>query len=63
MRFAAARGVVLTKVVWERTQKTSHCPLLQTRVKVKREKCVGMPFPRVPAPLQPWLQLHVTIEC
>jgi len=27
---------------------------LQSHFKAKREKGVGTPFPRVPAPLQPW---------
>jgi len=29
---------------------------LQCHFKAKREKGVGTPFPRVPAPLHPWLK-------
>jgi len=44
---------VLTKELWERTQKTAILKQLKTRFKAKREKGVTTPFPRVPAPLHP----------
>jgi len=45
------RDVVLTKRVWEHTQKSSHFKTASTDFKAKHEKGVGTPFPRVPAPL------------
>jgi len=44
---------VLTKTVCERTPKIAILKHLQTHFKAKREKGVGTPFPRVPAPLHP----------
>jgi len=56
----AARDVVLPKEVWERTQKKQAiCKHLRTHVKAKQEKGVGRSFPRVPAPLHPWM-LHTS---
>jgi len=39
--------------MWERIQKTSHLKQLPTHFEAKREKGMGTPFPRVPAPLHP----------
>jgi len=47
------REVVLKKKVWERTQKQPFLKQLQTHFIAKLAKGVGMPFPRVPAPLHP----------
>jgi len=47
---------VLTKKVWERIQKIAILKQLPTHFKAKREKGVGTPFPRVPAPLHPYRQ-------
>ena len=47
------RDVVLTKNVWERTQKISILKQVQTHFKAKLEKDVRTPFPHVPAPLHP----------
>jgi len=49
----ANREVVLTKEVWERTQKLAIFMQIPTHFKAKHEKGVGTPFPRVPAPLHP----------
>jgi len=46
--------------VWERIQKIAILKQLQTHFEAKREKGVGTPFPRVPAPLHPWL--HNTMK-
>jgi len=45
--------VVLTKKVWQRIQKISLLKQLPTHFKAKREKGVGTPFSRIPAPLPP----------
>jgi len=55
---AVNAAVMLTKKLWERIQKIAILKELQTHFKAKREKGVGTPFPRVPAPLQPWLQRY-----
>jgi len=39
------RDVVLTNMVWERTQETAILKQLQIHFRAKREKDVGMPFP------------------
>jgi len=44
---------VLTKKVWERTQKLAISKQLQIHFKAKLETGVGAPFPRIPAPLDP----------
>jgi len=46
--------------VWERTQKLDILKQLQTHFKAKHEKSVGTPFPRVTAPLRPWLNPFFT---
>ena len=51
--FMLSRDVVLTIKVWERVQKIAILKQLRTHFKAKREKGVGTPFPRVPAPLHP----------
>jgi len=33
---------------------------LQTHFKAQHEKGVGTPFPRVPAPLHPWLSVKIS---
>jgi len=48
-----SRNVVLIKKVWERIQKIDILKQLQTHFNAQREKGVGTPFPRVPAPLHP----------
>jgi len=45
---------MLTKNMWERFQKLAILKQLQRHFEAKREKGVGTPFPRVPAPLHPW---------
>jgi len=52
--FSGGQGCSANEKVWERTQKIAILKQLQTHFKAKREKGVGMPFPRVPAPLHPW---------
>jgi len=47
----ASRDTVLTKKVWERTQKIAILKQLPTHFKAKREKGVGKPFPRPTTPL------------
>jgi len=47
---------VLTNKVWERIQKIAILKQLPTHFKANRAKCVGTPFPRVPALLRPWLE-------
>jgi len=47
------KDVVLTKKAWERIQKVAILKQLPTHFKAKREKGVGAPFSRVPAPLHP----------
>jgi len=49
----ASRDVVLTKEVWERTQKIAILKQLRTHFKAKHKKGVGTLFPRVSAPLHP----------
>jgi len=44
--------------VWERTQKIAISKQLRTHFKAKRKKGVGVPFPRVPAPLHPWMEVN-----
>jgi len=46
---------VVTKKVWERIQEIEVFKQLPTYFKARREKGAGTPFPRVPAPLHPWL--------
>jgi len=46
-----------TKKVWERIQKIAVLKQLPTHFEARREKGVGMPFPRVPATLHPWILL------
>jgi len=41
--------------MWERTKKLAILKQLQIYFKAKYEKGIGTPFPRVPAPLHPWL--------
>ena len=53
------RDVVLTKEVWERTQKLAIFKQLQTQFTAKHEKRVGAAFPRVPAPLHPFFTQSV----
>ena len=52
-----SRDVVLTQNLWERIQRTAISKQLQRHFKAKREKGVGTPIPRVPAPLHPCLLL------
>jgi len=57
VRHVKTRDVVLTKKVWECTPKIAILKQLQTRFKGKRGKGVGTPFPHVPGPLYPFLEL------
>jgi len=50
---------MVTKKVWESIQKIAILKQLQTHFKAKREKGVGTPFPRVPAPLHPCNHLAI----
>jgi len=47
------QGCSANKKVWERIQKIASLKQLQIHFKTKREKGVGTPFPRVPAPQHP----------
>jgi len=41
--------------MWERTKKLAILKQLQLYCETKYLKSIGMPFPRVPAPLHTWL--------
>jgi len=49
------RDVVITKKMRERTKKMAILKQLHTHFKAKRQKGVGTPFPRIPAPPHPCL--------
>ena len=48
-----SRDVVLTKRCENASKKTAISKQLKTHFEAKRDKGVGTPFPRVPAPLHP----------
>jgi len=57
MRGVKPRDVMLTKMVWERTQQTSHFKTASNTFQSKTRKGVETLFPRVPAPLHICLNL------
>ena len=53
---SVSRGVVLTIKVWNAPKNlVAILKLLLIYFEVKQEKVVGTPFPRIPAPLPPWV--------
>jgi len=48
------QDAVLTKKVLDASKKRAILKQIPTHFKAKREKGVGTPFPRVPAPIHPW---------
>jgi len=53
MEVEPCQGSSANKKVWERIQKRAILKQHQTHFNTKREKGVGTPSPRVPAPLTP----------
>jgi len=54
------RDAVLTKKVWERTQKNKlFLNRFELILKQNMKKVVGKPLPRVPSPLHPWCYCRI----
>jgi len=54
-QLGCSQGCSANQMVWERNQKIAILKQLPTHFEAKHKKHVGTPFPRVLAPLHPWL--------